>query len=817
MKKLKSVLIGLLFISSILSFAQGKLQTAKIKVSGKVIEKVSKQTLEYATITITQPNLPKTISGGVTNPKGEFVIEVAPGVYDIRIEFISFKPIFFKERNLTTNTNLGQIALEEDATQLNEVMVRAESTTVSVKLDKKIYSVGNDLMVKGGTVSDVLDNIPSVSVDAEGAVSLRGNESVTILIDGKPSNAININEALRLIPADAIDKVEVITNPSARYDAEGGAGILNIVLKKGKNQGFNGTFIAASGYPETNSISGTLNYKTKNFNLFTNQGYSYRNNPGNARIESEYLTPNVGSPDFILETRDNERINKGYNGNLGLELYLNESTSWTNTINYRDSKKNDNSDVNYNNQFYADTPSNYNRTRLNQGNSNEDGVEFRSSLQKKFKKDGHKLDVDVQISTNDENEYNSILDSDSGNDVTQNVQKQDRQLYQLDYVLPIGEGGQFEAGYRGSFTNQLTDVTVFNNGVLNTNFTNELEYIENVNAFYTQYGFKKNKFSYLFGLRWEDSNIEVNQFTQNNFNNKKYNNFFPSAFVTYELSEDSNLSLNYSRRITRPRGRMINPFSNYSSNINIFQGNPDLDPAMTDAVDFGYLKKWGKFILSTSIYTNKSTDVFQFARINSGDEVNGIPVIISTPINLATEYRTGFEFNLNYSPYKWWKLNSNFNLFNVITEGDYTYTDFNNQEVTQSFDNNATTWSAKLNSKITLPYAIDWQTNMNYNGDQKTAQGKMIGIFSMNLGFSKDVMKEKGTIALGVSDVFNSRKMKSETFLQTPQEVRTYSEMQFRQRQFTLSFTYRFNKPKNEKERQPKREMENGGGDEFQG
>jgi outer membrane receptor for ferrienterochelin and colicins len=816
MKKFNFALVFFLLIISYTSFSQGKPQSTTIKITGKVIEKSSKQTLEYTTITITQPNSPKPVAGGITNPKGDFIVEVAPGVYDIRIEFISFKPVIFKGRNLTSNTNLGQIVLEEDATQLNEVVVRAENTTITVKLDKKIYSVGNDLMVKGGTVSDVLDNIPSVSVDAEGAVSLRGNESVTILIDGKPSNAININEALRLIPADAIDKVEVITNPSARYDAEGGAGILNIVLKKGKNQGFNGTFIAASGFPETNSISGTLNYKTKKYNLFTNQGYSYRNNPGNARIESEYLTPNADSPDFILETRKNERINKGYNGNLGIELYLNESTSWTNTINYRNTKKNEASDVNYNNQFYANLANNFDRTRFSQGNADENGFEFKSSLQKKFKKDGHKLDIDVQISTNDENENANILDSGNGNDVTQNIQKQDRQLYQLDYVLPIGEKGQFEAGYRGSFTNQLTDVTVFNNAVLNTNFTNELEYVENVNAFYTQYGFKKNKFSYLFGLRWEDSTIEVNRITQSDFNTKKYNNFFPSAFVTYELSEDSNLSLNYSRRISRPRGRFINPFSNYSSNINIFQGNPDLDPAMTDAVDFGYLKKWGKFILNTSLYTNKSTDVFQFVRINSGTQVNGIPVIITTPINLATEYRTGFEFNLNYSPFKCWKLNSNFNAFNVTTDGDYTYTDFNNQQVTQNFDNNASTWSAKLNSKITLPNKIDWQTNMNYNGDQKIRQGKNIGIFSMNLGFSKDVMKDKGTFAFGVSDVFNSRKMKSEIILETPQQVNSYSEMQFRERQFTLSFTYRFNKPKNEKERQPKREMENGG-EEFPG
>lgn len=813
MKKLQFVLAFLFLITSFLSFAQGRPQVTKIKITGKVIEKVSKQTLEYATITFTNPKAPKAIAGGITNPKGEFDIDIIPGTYDIKIEFISFKPILIKDRKLTESTNLGQIALEEDATQLNEVVVRAETTSIQIKLDKKVYSIGNDLMVKGGTVSDVLDNIPSVSVDAEGAVSLRGNENVTIFIDGKPSNAININEALRLIPADAIDKVEVITNPSARYDAEGGAGILNIVLKKGKNQGFNGTFIAATGYPENNSISGTLNYKSKKYNLFTNQGYSNRNNPGNSFIETEYLNPQPNSPEFILETRDNERQDKNYNGNLGLELYLNESTSWTNTINYRKSNGSNLDNVNYDNQF-ANSANNFSRTRVNDEDSESENVEYKSSLQKKFKKEGHKLDVDLQIATNNDNNAANIVDSQNGNDITQNIQKQNKQLLQADYVLPVGKSGQFEAGYRGSFSNQMTDMIVYNNNVINTDYTNNLEYIEKVNAFYSQYGFKVNKFSYLFGLRWEDTNVNVNQFTSNDFNHKKYNNFFPSAFFTYEISDESSLSLNYSRRINRPRGRMINPFSNYSSNINLFQGNPDLDPAMTDAVDFGYLRKWSKFMLSTSFYANKTTDAFVFARRESGDYVDGIPVILSGPINLATEFRTGFEFNLNYTPYKWWRLNTNFNFFNVDTEGDYTYTDFNDQVITQNFDNNASSWSAKLTSKVTLPSKIDWQTNMNYNAGQKIAQGKVSGVFAMNLGFSKDVMKDKATVAFNINDVFNSRKRKMETLI--PDLIQSYAEMQWRQRQFTLSFTYRFNKPKNDKEREPRRESEDGGGD-FQG
>ncbi|WP_317125383.1 outer membrane beta-barrel family protein [Flavobacterium bomense] len=814
---MKSVLILVLFFTTLFSFAQ-QAPTQKIKISGKVIEKISKQPLEYATITFLNPNNPKPVAGGITNPKGEFDIEVIPGVYDINIEFISFKVNEIKQKNLQVNTSLGLISLEEDANQLNEVIIRSEKTTVEIKLDKKVYNVGNDLMVKGGTVSDVLDNIPSVAVDIEGNISLRGNDNVRVLIDGRPSNAINIAEALRLIPADAIEKVEVITNPSARYDAEGGGGLLNIILKKGKNRGLNGTFIGSAGYPENNGLSGTLNYKSDNFNLFTTQGYNKRNSPGNALTNTNYLNADNTINNIVNETRENDRFSKGYNGNFGIELFLNETTAWTNTFNYR-KNNGDNRDNVFQNYFEADNTFDYTRNRINLENSDSENVEFATNFTKKFKKEGHKLTLDGSFSTSKDLEIAVITDRATNTakvkfDNTLNNQSQSRNLLQMDYVLPIGEGGQFEAGYRGDFSELLTDYQVENDGLINKNFTNTLEYKEKVNAVYTQYGMKINKFSVLVGLRFEDSNININQLATNDFNTKKYNNFFPSAFFTYEISDKSSASVSYSRRIQRPRGRMLNPFSNLSSNINIFVGNPDLDPAFSDAIDFGYIKRWDKLTFNTSLYVNKTTDVFQFARRESGDFVNGIPITISSPINLATEYRAGFEFTLNYSPYKWWKLNGNFNFFRNETQGDFVYTDFNNKIITQNFDNIATSWFTRITSKVSLPYKIDWQTNATYNGAEKSAQGNRLGVFSANLAFSKDIMKDKGTLSFNISDVFNSRKRMMETNL--PGFANSYGEMQWRVRQFSLSFTYRFNKPKNEKEKQPKKLQNDNEGD-YQG
>lgn len=814
MKNLTSTITLFLLCFSLLGYAQqGK---TKLKVTGKVIEKISKQPLEYATITLKNTSNPKMIAGGVTNDKGEFAVDVTSGTYDIIVEFISFKSTEIKQKNITDNLSLGTIGLAEDAAQLNEVVVRAEKTTVDIKLDKKVYNVGSDLMVKGGTVSDVLDNIPSVSVDAEGTVSLRGNENVRILIDGRPSNAINITEALRLIPADAIEKVEVVTNPSARYDAEGGGGLLNIILKKGKNQGFNGTFIANTGYPDNHGISGTLNYKTEKFNLFTTQGYNYRNNPGNGLTNSKYFNTDGSVKNYVYEDRSNDRFNNAYNGTAGIEWYIDKSTSWTNSINYRKSNGNNEDNVfqdNYDKDFVYE----FTRNRLNKEDSDSENFEFASNFIKNFKKEGHKLSVDISISSN--KDLNSALISDKTTidpvaklDDSRNNQDQKRNLFVVDYVLPLGKGQQFEAGYRGDFTNLNTDYAVTSNGVPVDIFTNFLEYKERINAFYTQYGVKVNKLSMLFGLRYEDSNIDINFLKTNDFNTKKYGNLFPSAFFTYELSDKSSASISYSKRIQRPRGRFLNPFNNFSSNINIFVGNPDLDPALTDAIDFGYIKRWEKLTLSTSLYYNTTKDAFQFVRRDSGETVNGITVIESSPINLGTEMRTGFEVNLNYSPYKWWKLNSNFNFFAVQTRGDYEYTTSKGEIIVQNFDFDATSWSTRLTSKITLPAKIDWQTNLTYNGPQDNAQGKRLGILAMNLGFSKDILKDKATVAFNVSDVFNSRKMISETLIQ---RVESYSEMQFRERQFTLSFTYRFNKPKNEREK-PKKNM-NEGEMEYQG
>lgn len=830
MKKVKTLLSLALLLSSILNYSQQRPEGKKVKVTGKIIEKGTNLPLEYATVSLVNTVSNKITAGGITDAKGEFNFDSNTGIFDVKIEFISFKPLLVKAKSITVDTNLGIFSLQSDATQLNEVVIKSEKSFVEIKLDKKVYNVGQDMTVKGGTASDVLDNVPSVTVDGDGNVSLRGNDNVIILIDGRRSNAINIADALKNISADALDKIEVITNPSARYDAEGGAGIINIVLKKGKNNGLNGTIIGTTGDPKNYGLVGNINFKSENFNLFSSAGYNNSKSPGRSYTDSNYLADDGSLIKNIIEKTTRERGREGYNYNFGVDWFLDKTLTWTNSFNYRkNSGLNPDNTILYNNEVN----NSFIQNRFNDQFTKTNDIEYLSNFTKKFKKEGHKLTFDLSVSKDIDNDTSLITTSYDGTtsaqgfvQSTKNLQSQRNNLFQTDYVLPLGKNSQFEAGYKGNFNELITDYNVSDvdnagNYISNPNFTNTLQYKEKINALYTQFGSKISKFSYLLGVRWEDSNIDINLLTTNNFNTKKYSNFFPSAFLTYQLNDETSFSLNYSRRISRPRSRFINPFSNYSSNVNIFQGNPDINPSFTDAVDFGYLTKWHKVTIATSMYFNKTKDVFQFIRRPNGETVTSIvngqtvvtPVILSTPINLSNENRFGFEFTLNYSPYKWWKLNSNFNLFQSKTTGSYSYTLANTNEiVNENFDNNAFSWFARVSSKVSLPLKIDWQTNGTYNAPQRNAQGKSLGVLSANLALSKDVLKDKATIALNVNDVFNSRKRISQTDIPN---LSSYSEMQWRTRQINLSFTYRFNKQKTEKDKQQKKNQQddNGGGD----
>jgi Outer membrane protein beta-barrel family/Carboxypeptidase regulatory-like domain/TonB-dependent Receptor Plug Domain len=786
--------------------AQGP-ELREVTISGKVIDKETNQPLEYATIAFYNKQQNKIVTGGITDIKGHFKIPVPIGVYDITIEYISFKTQTISNKSITSNENIGVFYLEIDAEALDAVEIIAERTTVEIRLDKKIYNVGKDLTVSGGTVSDVLDNVPSVSVDVEGNVALRGNDNVRILIDGKPSGLVGLNstDALRQLPAESIEKVEVITSPSARYDAEGSAGILNIILRRSKLQGLNGAITANSGYPTSIGLSGNINYRTGDLNFFNTSSYNYREVPGNSFTSTRYFQ----TGNFLDETRRFDRTRKGFNTNFGIEWYINKTSSLTAAVVIRNSD-NESNTLNQLLQFDPNRVLTNESTRFDPQLQDNKTIQYSLNYTKKFKTSGHELSMEFQYEDTNEDETSNVLVNDIFSDNVITLDDRTRILLQADYVLPIGENTQLEFGYRGDFKDQITDYTVSllnddtNVFEIDTKLSNILNYREYVNAFYSQYGSKIGKFSFLFGMRLENTRITIDQPTSGDFKKKNYTGLFPTINLNYELSDKENITFGYSRRLRRPRSYFINPFPSRSSITNIFTGNPDLDPSYSGIFDLGYLNRFGKITLSTSIYYQHATSVFNFINFDTGETaiVNGqeVPVIQRSPVNLSTNDRYGYELNITYNRNKKWRINGDFNFFKSITKGDFNGVNYDAENIS---------WSARLSNKYTLPGKIDWQTTLSYRGPNETSQTTRKPVFSTNVAFSKDIFKDNASIAFNVSDLFNSRRSRSDTITET---YESYGEFQWRERSYNLSFTYRFN----QKKKRSRNRGEYGGGEAIE-
>ncbi len=815
---------------------QGQREIPNYNVTGKVTDEAGIP-LEYATISFQSTRNPDKITGGITDTEGNFNIEVPRGNYNINIEFISFEPKNFPNRQINSDLDMGTIVLGMAAGELEEVIVTAETTQVEVRLDKKIYNIGKDLTTAGGTVADALNNVPSVSVDIEGGISLRGNENVRILINGKPSAMAGFGntDVLSQLPADAIERVEVITSPSARYDAEGTAGILNIILRKEKTLGFNGSISARAGYPDNAGLSTNVNLRTDKFNIFNTTGFRYFDAPGNAFSDTRYFeyTNNDGelvTPEFdrLVEDRTIDRLNRNFNTSLGIEYYINDMSSITATGFYRYGEDEDLT-TNLSSAF-NDGNLELESIRKERETEEDNSYQFALNYMNKFNNSGHQLTADFQYERDKESQFGSINEDISFStpgdspffprERTFTRETQNEFLVQADYVRPIGEDAQFEAGYRGNFEEEVTDYELLlenretqqlENSVLSNVFT----YTENVNSFYSQYGNKFGEFSFLLGLRLENTQLKgkidsplTEEELQQEFGipintdfDNNYLGLFPTVNLIYELGEQENITLGYNRRINRPRGWFINPFPSRASRTNIFQGNPNLAPAFSNAFDLGYLKRWEKLTLTSSVYYQHETDSFERVEqitTTTNEEGNNIDVIRTIPINLATNERIGAEAGLLYNPAKWLRLNGSVNFFQFDTEGEYNGVDYSAKN---------TSWFGRFSSKVSLPAKIEWQTNAFYRGASEGAQTRNNAILSVDMALSKELFNERATLNLNVRDLLNSRKRDSFT---VTERFERDSEFQWRQRSITLSFTYRFNQQRNERER---RQRENGNDD----
>src|SRR5690606_8990859 len=436
------------FLFTLLSFST----VAQIKLSGTVLDADTGQPLEYATIAVYNPEDNSVVTGGITDTEGKFSFSVNEGVYNITIEYISYKKQTLKNKTLNADTNLGIIKLALDVESLDAVEIIAERTTVEIKLDKKIYNIGKDLTTAGGTVSDALNNVPSVSVDIEGAISLRGNENVRILINGKPSAMAGFGDTniLSQLPAEAIERVEVITSPSARYDAEGTAGILNIILRQKETLGFNGSLNLTLGNPDNAGLSANINYRTEKFNVFTNLGWRYFDAPRTSFRDVTYFDRfddegNLIEPEYrrIREDQNVERLNRNYNANIGMEYFLSETSSITGSLFYRYGEDADlslNDSERFNNNIIVEET-----LRREKQEEEDNSYQISINYQKQFGEDrDHKLTVDLQYEKDAEDQFTFLDENYIVTDQTNpepfqieqefTTEKQKEYLVQADYV-----------------------------------------------------------------------------------------------------------------------------------------------------------------------------------------------------------------------------------------------------------------------------------------------------------------------------------------------------------------------------------------------
>tara|TARA_R110002096_G_scaffold427737_1_gene638694 strand:+ start:4850 stop:7255 length:2406 start_codon:yes stop_codon:yes gene_type:complete len=783
---LKSIIFTVFFIVGLSSLIA---QSNEPSIKGKIIDEANSP-VPFANIVLYNSLDSSLVKGTTSDIDGLFTLAAKPGNYYLIVSFLSFQsktisPVNFKD----TNLDLGKILLRPKSQELEEVEITGQKNQMEFKLDKRIFNIEKDLANAGANAAEILNNIPSVEVDIEGNISLRGSGNVRVLIDGKPSTITGSSTAdvLRQFQGSMIERVEVVTNPSARYDAEGEVGIINIVLKKEQQKGLNGSIELVGGYPDNHRLSYNLNYRTKKFNIFNSYGVSYRNSPGSGSNYQRFANPDTS----YLYTSKTDRLRGGlaHNVRFGSDIFLNDKNTITLTGFYSYSDEENNTTLNYRDLFDSGELL---REVERIDNEDEYGTNIETSINytKEYDKKDKKLTADIQYSERDDLEKSSISEVDYSTadrllqDV-RNVEANQNILIQSDFVDPVGKDGLFETGFRNTLRTVNNNFRVgesLNNSefTIIPEFNNEFVYTENVYAAYLMFGNKFKQFSYQLGVRSEYSDISTELKLTDEKNSWEYLDFFPSAFLTYEMTKTTSFQASYSRRINRPNYRYLMPFRTFSDNRNLWAGNADLQPEYTDSYEIGYLKYFKKGSLFSSLYYRHRTNVI--SRITTA---NSEGFTVRLPVNLATEENIGLEVNGNYRFTDKISINGNLNFYRAMTFGSYEG---------ENLDNDVFTWSGRSILKMEVLPKLELQSTFNYRAPQNTAQGRMLSLYSLDLSLGKDVMKGKGTLVASVRDVFNTRRRRS--IIET-EYLFSESDFQWRARQFLLSFTYRINQKKN--------------------
>ena len=842
---IKQRTLGLVFVlgAASLAFAQ-----QKVNVSGQIVDQQN-AAVPYASVTFSNKANKLFSDATLTDDKGAYQLQLAPGNYDIAIEAVDFKKSTLNKQ-ITGAGSLGNFKVVYEGSATNGKTQNIEGVTITaqttkayrVEIDKKVYDPSLDIVAKGGNLQDVLANVPSVDVDTDGTVSMRGNSNIRFLINGKPSAMLGIDDganALQSIPADQIERIEVITNPSSKYEASGTAGILNIILKKSKKVGFNGSVEGTLGYLPTSRLNTNLSWRKGAWTYYINGGGGYSRNKSTNNSEfNSFLNPQTLTDGFSIKSiqnSKNESENKYYNVTTGFLVDLTEKSTLNASVMFRTFDNESNGNTNYfdnviikdrNAIGYPNVPytlQDQYTNRLNEGTSVNNSFQADLGYDQKIGDNGQLISLagSYQISKSDGNSVTNENGFDNEFDISTRafnniLTSSDNKKYlaKADYELPLGESSKIEAGVRFDSNNNDYDYYVDesrNNGpiVVLPNFTSKTSYNENILAGYAQFKSKINNLGYQVGLRAENTDIGVNfkrvSDAQQINVDKNYLKFFPSVFLSYDLNKNNQLLLNYSRRINRPRSFFLIPFMSYNNNRNLFSGNPDLDPTYENSFELGYSLSKSKVTFNPTLYFKKSEDevnMYQYSGINP----DGNTVIYTMPVNAGTETQYGLDINATYDPFKWWKIMGSADIYGYKNEGQYKEFDFSGDGFSSRI---------RLTNTFKPTKNTSFQIQGFYRGAQKTVSTTREAMYAVNLGASQTIWKGNGTISFNIQDIFNTRTR--ENFVTTP-SYSQYSYMQWQPRQFSLSLSYRFKQ--GDKVDAPRRKKDinsNSSGDDDQG
>ena len=776
-KKMSIVLAGMLLCFAPDMFAN----ETDGKIKGIVMDGELGGPLEFVTVQVKAKGSDKIVQGSVTGSDGNYTIGgLKKGEYVVTFSYIGYEEV---SKNISISSDnqilsLGELTLEEDANQLGEVEVVAKRPQMRFEIDRKVFDATQDIAAEGGSASDLLSNIPSVEVDNEGSVSLRGNSSVTSWINGKASGLTADNQAdiLDMMPAGDIKQVEVITNPSARYSPEGTAGIINIILKDDRKPGYYGSVKVGADTDGGYQASGNINYSSSKVDAYANLNYRNREFKGGGITSRLNTTDNS----FLDQTNDSKRQHNNWFGRFGATWHITKSDDLAFNVTGMTGGGDNSENIHYNS---IDSQKNtiYTSDRITNGDSDMKMYNLELNYVHKFSENSN---IDLMVSNNQwrRDGMNIFRQSTVYTDPSQTAnplyQTQENEIkdktweVQADYTNKISDMARIEAGYKGTFQRNASPVDTYTGTTAedirqDESLYNRFLYNQDVHALYMTYGGKWNKLSYQAGLRGEywrvdtrslDFDQEFNGKASETFE-KDYFKLFPSAFISYALPKNNELQVNYTRRLRRPWGGQLNSFRNISDASNISFGNPELTPEYSHSFELNYIKSWESgHTLSLSGYYRSTDDVIQRIRfLNTEDNV-----MYTTSENVAKSQASGLEIVGKDKLFKILDLTTTVNLYYSKLDG-FSYLPQGAETPVIGDTDESFAWNVRMIANFSLPWGVSLQGTGNYNSKQLMAQGHREPNYSVDLGLRKSFLSDKLTLSINARDLLDSRKFRTVT------------------------------------------------------